>query len=538
MSGRRSAPWIALTMTATLLVVGLAPATSMAPRVSAVDTTPDPSASPDPGPTPTVTPDPTPTPTPDPTPDPTLDPTPDPTLDPTATPAPDPTASPDPGGDATPAATDPAPDPSVAPSGAPAPGASATPSAPPSTAPTPAPTTSPPAGLSVTGTWIDRMTVSGGIDHRGAADTPVGAMDRFVVYVVRFQVDNLSDHDLRLIPTLQAGDGNQPDSWRSVPAARPEPGQPFYGATDDGRTFRARLAPIAAADLRASTGPDGTGTAVDGVISYGLNPAPGVTLPPGGYTEVAFAVRATIDAAWQATYAFRLEPGSDTVQSGSPAVVTLRAKPPVVLTMPASTTRSGPTAAGPSAAFALARPAQAGTLYPLVAQADPTSPHIEASLADDGCAACHSAHRASGGSLLSGAYRTNPLMGALEPYAGADFALCITCHDEAPFADTSGSPSSLTGFAGHGFHLGAAAENGTGGLDIETPGDGQGNALCAECHYNIHGVPSSQRGLVTFAPDVLPFNGTIAYDQASGSCTLTCHGKPHDGLTFQAAPGG
>jgi hypothetical protein len=165
---------------------------------------------------------------------------------------------------------------------------------------------------------------------------------------------------------------------------------------------------------------------------------------------------------------------------------------------------------------------------------DPTSPHISSSLSDDGCASCHSVHRSSSTPLLSNLYRVDPLRSATEPYDGADFGLCLTCHQESPYADVSGSSNPLTGFAGHGFHLGHIEENGLGGVEITVPGDGQGNALCAECHYNLHGVPTSERGLVRFAPDVLPFNGEITFDAAAGSCTLTCHAKQHDALTFEA----
>lgn len=41
-------------------------------------------------------------------------------------------------------------------------------------------------------------------------------------------------------------------------------------------------------------------------------------------------------------------------------------------------------------------------------------------------------------------------------------------------------------------------------------GAGQGNARCAECHFRSHG-PS---------------------DAPGGSCTLTCHGKDHQGVRY------
>ena len=102
----------------------------------------------------------------------------------------------------------------------------------------------------------------------------------------------------------------------------------------------------------------------------------------------------------------------------------------------------------------------------------------------------------------------------------------------------SGSANPFTVFPGHGFHLGHIPEKGVGGVQITVPGDGQGNSLCAECHYNLHGNPASERGLVLFAPNVQPFNGRVSYDVANQSCTLTCHGREHDGLVFDEAETG
>ncbi len=209
----------------------------------------------------------------------------------------------------------------------------------------------------------------------------------------------------------------------------------------------------------------------------------------------------------------------------------MRAKPPIVLTVPDPKVSAAGDTTGYRLAVATVGP-QDGPAYPLAPLANPNSPHIASNITSDGCVACHGGHASQTNPLLSRAYRIDPLVSRGEAYNVADFGLCLTCHQESPYADTSGSANPLTIFPGHGFHLGHIPEKGTGGLEITVPGDGQGNALCAECHYNLHGNPASPRGLVLFAPDVEPFNGRVSYDTANQSCTLTCHGRDHDGLVF------
>jgi hypothetical protein len=113
------------------------------------------------------------------------------------------------------------------------------------------------------------------------------------------------------------------------------------------------------------------------------------------------------------------------------------------------------------------------------------------------------------------------------------------CHAEAPY---SSETATATNFKLHGLHLTALAGKGAGGTDINTPGAGQGNAICAECHFRLHSttnkvgtqsVPGSR--LVNFAPNVTP-NGTILSwtpgATGSGTCTLTCHGQSHSGYSY------
>jgi len=126
-------------------------------------------------------------------------------------------------------------------------------------------------------------------------------------------------------------------------------------------------------------------------------------------------------------------------------------------------------------------------------------------------------------------------------YNAGDFALCYVCHAEAPFAP-NGESSNATNFSYHSKHLAGMTGKGDGGTDIDTAGGGQSNAICAECHFRTHstttkvGEPGGSR-LVSFAPNVKPLvaGGTPSWTlgaTSGGSCTLTCHTKEHNGLTY------
>jgi predicted CXXCH cytochrome family protein len=159
-----------------------------------------------------------------------------------------------------------------------------------------------------------------------------------------------------------------------------------------------------------------------------------------------------------------------------------------------------------------------------------------------------SAHTSSNRSILLRNYQDRVLTAADAPYSAADFALCLACHAEAPFLTaTSTATSTATNFSLHGQHLTGLEGMGdaTKGTNIDTPGAGQGNALCAECHFRTHSTtfkvaPQSVDGsrLVNFAPDVLPYplvGGKISWTAnatSGGTCTLTCHGQPHDNVSY------
>ncbi|MHB8275472.1 MAG: cytochrome c3 family protein [Dermatophilaceae bacterium] len=150
-------------------------------------------------------------------------------------------------------------------------------------------------------------------------------------------------------------------------------------------------------------------------------------------------------------------------------------------------------------------------------------------------------HTSKNPGILLQNYRNRLLKPAGEAYADADFALCFMCHANSPFTTET---STATNFSLHGLHVaglgdeGSDGGEGSGGTDIDTPGAGGGNAICAECHFRLHSttykngtqtVPGSR--LVSFAPNVQPNGGTLSWTPGatgSGSCTLTCHGESHD----------
>jgi predicted CXXCH cytochrome family protein len=151
-------------------------------------------------------------------------------------------------------------------------------------------------------------------------------------------------------------------------------------------------------------------------------------------------------------------------------------------------------------------------------------------------------HTSSNRGILLRPYQDRVLKPAGDAYSAGDFGLCYVCHAEAPFAP-GGTSSDATNFPMHSEHLTGLIDKGGTGTDIDKAGDGQGNAICAECHFRIHSTTntvSNQVGgarLVNFAPNVEP-NGLASPSWTStgigaGSCTLTCHGYTHDGFKYQ-----
>lgn len=153
------------------------------------------------------------------------------------------------------------------------------------------------------------------------------------------------------------------------------------------------------------------------------------------------------------------------------------------------------------------------------------------------------AHVSPNRSLLIANYKDRVLSTKLVAYNTNDFALCFTCHSERPFAQNAAT--NTTNFSFHRFHVAGIDNKGTGGTDIDTPGDGQGNATCSECHFRLHSTmftvgQSPNKRLVNFSPNVLPLNGVLRFTLlplgtngvSHGTCTLVCHGVDHDAKRY------
>ncbi len=162
-------------------------------------------------------------------------------------------------------------------------------------------------------------------------------------------------------------------------------------------------------------------------------------------------------------------------------------------------------------------------------------------------------HASQNRGLLLANYRDRDLKPALEAYSSADFELCFLCHSSAPFATGGEEPRDDTNFQLHGMHLtdsGDVCEGEdhecNGSLDINTAGAGQGNAICAECHFELHSTrfapwPDNQdysHG-VNFAPNVEPSAGGIApsWSATDRTCSLVCHGEIHSAATYDTGEG-
>jgi hypothetical protein len=142
--------------------------------------------------------------------------------------------------------------------------------------------------------------------------------------------------------------------------------------------------------------------------------------------------------------------------------------------------------------------------------------------------------------ILIANYRGRDLKAQGEAYSAADFTLCYLCHSEAPFSTPGEEPRADTNFPYHSAHLADMNGSGTSG-GINDPGAGQGNAICAECHFELHSTDLAAwadnrtypRG-VNFAPNVQTRPGQTApiWDSATRTCALVCHGTDHDNVGY------
>ena len=94
--------------------------------------------------------------------------------------------------------------------------------------------------------------------------------------------------------------------------------------------FEPRRETIAVSELRLRDDLDPLAGPVEGQSSAG-RPVGAITLPAHSYTEIEFAVRATVDARWGERYAFRLLDGADVIAGAPPAELVMGGKPAVDL---------------------------------------------------------------------------------------------------------------------------------------------------------------------------------------------------------------
>lgn len=158
-----------------------------------------------------------------------------------------------------------------------------------------------------------------------------------------------------------------------------------------------------------------------------------------------------------------------------------------------------------------------------------------------------SVHASANRGILVRPYENRVLSAEGAFYDAKGAALCLTCHAETPFMNAGGPGSAVaTNFDFQGLHTSGIQYKGSGGLDIDTAGAGQGNARCAECHFRTHSTTQGVKGqtisgerLISFAPDVLPLQSAVpkvgpmfVKTATGGTCTLTCHGKNHEGTPY------
>ena len=136
--------------------------------------------------------------------------------------------------------------------------------------------------------------------------------------------------------------------------------------------------------------------------------------------------------------------------------------------------------------------------------------------------------------ILMNNYRDRVLKSAGENYSAADFALCFQCHAEAPFTSGGGN-STATNFRLHSRHMTNIGGRSGSSTDIDTPGAGPGRAICAECHYRVHGQGINATGnpggtrLVNFSPNITASSGgQLKWDPATRTCYMNCHGDNHN----------
>jgi predicted CXXCH cytochrome family protein len=364
---------------------------------------------------------------------------------------------------------------------------------------------------------IDRKTRA--LEYK-AQDTDLGMAKRFTVIRLRFRVENPDSVPVTITPLIQYHDA--PAAAKAGPSLLPLPG--FGGLALPGADAGAQwvalpgfgvergearfyVAPEARDKTKEVDGIDGSETKTQdddaaqagtglqaaaqgktkgpftrGVHSKGENPAPSVTIPADGWTEVEFSVRATGWADFSTEYDLRLTDGGNAIEPSVVATVPIEPNPD------AGTVGSADTLPG---GLALAA-APAGVTYPLVASGGSSgvtsaalraaglsaaagpSPHGDLSMTTDSCAACHRTHTGQTAYLTATALPQSQT--------------CFVCHNglgassdiAARYATAT---ANVPGTASYYQHPATAPNSGhTNALNTEFAGVLDRHTECSDCH--------------------------------------------------------
>jgi predicted CXXCH cytochrome family protein len=480
------------------------------------------------------TPDPGPTPAADPSPDasPTLDPTPDPALTPDPMPAPPPTPATDPTTTPAPSLEVPFP---LYPLVQPADG----PSAEPAQLSGPSPFTSPHTAYTLTADACSacHRAHTGQSAMLGAAAAPSATLC-FACHDGSGALANVLATFTD--PALPPNDATT-SSWYAHPATVDLGHMP--GVVDEFGGVANRHATCT--DCHQPHRADGTlssRTVAGWTVSGALLGISGVAVSNGA-PGAAPAYSLTTDPALEYELCFKCHSGYTTLPAQDPAHPSRWALDKGIELNPANGSYHPIEAAGTNGTDAMAASLAGGTLWQfgrgdtvrcVNCHGDPSKAGAGATTGPDDRLASHASPERG---ILIAPYRDRLLKPAGEAYQPTDFTLCFLCHSSEPFTVES---STATNFSLHAKHVSGLADRPGGGTDIDVGGAGEGDAICAECHFRLHStalaVQADERDnsrLVNFAPNVEPYLGTLTWAAGpGGSCTLVCHGQVHDGVPY------
>ena len=290
---------------------------------------------------------------------------------------------------------------------------------------------------------------------------------------VAFQIVNSGSAPATVEPLLGYREIGQ-DPFTAVPEDF-EPGAPFrlspeWVTVEDGTAYGATSAELVPTDFHIPA-PDGE--PVTGQRSMHDNPAPGLPLAPGQYSEQEFTVSVTSDADPGAWYEFRLLDGA-----GGPAISGPFARLSVAVAAPVELSLGQQDGLDPGQALSESKsPTTPRYALQRGAVADTSSVHGPYSFATDQCATCHRTHTAKDPQLVS------------QP--GSLSTLCLMCHDgtgassnvAAQYAGAKANdPATRAIYQHDALTPTAGADAHTSAVDAEFGGVQNRHSECTDCH--------------------------------------------------------